>query len=690
VEKNGEEESHQEPVLRSSAAVSKAVHENPEGDEEHKKNGVREAEVKEEMEMENIAQGLGEVTLRSPAKVDQERARQTGMQVDIPVHSQTVSAHVSTTIQIPSSVENASTVLPASSASEDVEEKKRQTEFMIPLRDSITPVKSTTTTTARKSTYGTERQTPVSFSPSSVAFAALPSRGPSRGKSVGGQKRMTLKASEAPEQVHQPYPQEDVKEDLEDKSRMPAMGIVKSVRLAPVSSARQVDPGPVSAPAATPAQVSRHTSGQDRGQQAGPASQGNNNKKSGPGVRSSWLRQAMANAGGEQGVRKSMAGNALRKKSEFDKDVEEEEEENKEEEEEEEEEEEVVHQAVPLEDEPALKGKTHATSVIAQVSGEVVLTVLDQAHAAESKTSTKSTRDIKLVERQPLKPINLSRQLNQPVLDMPLAVETMPQSKLAKMIADLEEKKAAASLAASASRMTLGGQSLSGQHGILGGGTGWNPLTQPAGLQRMRTDRSVFCLDRTSHRAISMKMWRQTRQTRRTSRKVSARERPLLSSSGLSLRAMSKPRRSKSTCRRLQVKRTRSLSRCTPKPWLRQLKTELSRVSNGRLMWYRRHPRNRFIRISDSFPELLCSSTTRSRVVRTTYSRKDSVARSRTRSTLHLQSQVITRPFLPLSKRINRTLALSSLRHRWSLLPARLDRALSLFIKLVDLLNCKM
>ena len=297
---------------------------------------------------------------------------------------------------------------------------------------------------------------------------------------------MTLKASEAPEQVHQPYPQEDVKEDLEDKSRMPAVGIVKSVRLAPASSARQVDPGPVSAPAATPAQVSRHTSGQDRGQQAGPASQGNNNKKSGPGVRSSWLRQAMANAGGEQGVRKSMAGNALRKKSEFDKDVEEEEEENKEEEEEEEEEEEVVHQAVLLEDEPALKGKTHATSVIAQVSGEVVLTVLDQAHAAESKTSTKSTRDIKLVERQPLEPINLSRQLNQSALDLPLAVETMPQSKLAKMIADLEEKKAAASLAASASRMTLGGQSLSGQHGILGGGTGWNPLRNTLGGLRLR------------------------------------------------------------------------------------------------------------------------------------------------------------------------------------------------------------
>lgn len=432
--------------------------------------------------MEGIAQGLGKVTLKSPVKARtevEEDIKETvvdEVHVDAPIDSESSSPSVSTSLEAADrmSTSSSSRAEPTEAA---LEEKKGQTEFMIPLRDSTTPVKSTV---HRKSTYGAERQTPVSFSPSSVAFAALPSRDPLRGKSLGGQKRMTIKVDSERKQVQDK--QEEVKEheENEEKSRqmVPQVPTVaKSVRIGPGHVERQVDAGPVSAPAATPAPISRHASSH-QGPSTGPASQGNPNKKSGPGVRSSWLRQAMANAGGEQGVRKSMAGNALRKKSEFEKDVEEEDEDEERGEEREDVQEEVIMVAVKEKTEPV------------GANLEVVRDLVQVVPANEAKEVVAAPAEVKHSDRQPLDPISASRQLNQHALDMPLAAEAMPQSKLARMIADLEEKKAAAALAASTSRMTLGGQGMNGQNGMLGGATGWNPLRSTLGGLRLRDEAS--------------------------------------------------------------------------------------------------------------------------------------------------------------------------------------------------------
>jgi hypothetical protein len=458
--------------------------------ESEKKEDVPEEDGQEErqqVDVEHIAQTLGGVTLASPIKsaveqpgpVEVERLGDVDMQVDLPM------ALASTPTSSPSSpIRTSPSPTPShlltSEKAQDDGGKTGRTDYMIPLRDSTTPVKSasvsttrtgTDATTARKSIYGAERQTPISFSPSSVAFAALPSRDPMRGKSIGGQKRMTmnLEAGKKLDGGDQEKVDEGVDTDGQDKA---GPSNIKSVRLAPVVSLRQVDAGPVSAPAATPAPISRHTASQGQDQKAGPGSQGNG-KKSGPGVRSSWLRQAMANAGGEQGVRKSMAGHALRKKSEFERDVEEEEEEVDE-----------VHDDVVMQVEPVADVGKEKTEIEKAAS----VRVTHKEYDVEIKDAPKSSAEGKPAERQPLETISVSRHINQPVpLEIP--AESMPQSKLARMIADLEEKKAAASLAATNSRMTLGGPPMNGaHHGILGGGAGWNPLRSTLGGLRLRDE----------------------------------------------------------------------------------------------------------------------------------------------------------------------------------------------------------
>lgn len=484
VEDEAEEEQAASPVSPTPAGKVSMASEVEEKESETEEDGQ---EARQQVDVDHIAQTLGGVTLASPIKsaVEQPGPVEVGglgdvdMQVDLPMASASTStSSPSSPIQTSPSPSPSHPLTPEKA--QDDGEKTGRTDYMIPLRDSTTPVKSasvsttrtgTDATTARKSIYGADRQTPISFSPSSVAFAALPSRDPMRGKSVGGQKRMTmnLEAGKKLESGDQEKVDEEADTDAQDKA---GGSNIKSVRLAPVVSLRQVDAGPVSAPAATPASTSGHTASQGQDQKAGPVSQGNG-KKSGPGVRSSWLRQAMANAGGEQGVRKSMAGHALRKKSEFERDVEEEEEEADE-----------VHDDVVMQVEPIVDVGKEKTEVEKAAS----VGVTHKEYDVEIKDAPKSSAEGKPAERQPLETINVSRHINQPV-PSEIPAESMPQSKLARMIADLEEKKAAASLAASNSRMTLGGPPINGaHHGVLGGGAGWNPLRSTLGGLRLRDE----------------------------------------------------------------------------------------------------------------------------------------------------------------------------------------------------------
>lgn len=486
VEDEAEEEQAASPISPTPAGKVSMASESEKKEDVPEEHGQEE---RQQVDMEHIAQTLGEVTLASPIKpaveqpgpVEVERLGDVDMQVDLP----TVSASTSNSTSSPSSpIQDSPSPTPSHlltpEKAQDEGEKTGRTDYMIPLRDSTTPVKSasvsttrtgTDATTARKSIYGADRQAPISFSPSSVAFAALPSRDPMRGKSIGGQKRMTmnLDAGKKLESGDQEKVDEEIDTDGQDKA---GPSNIKSVRLAPVVSLRQVDVGPVSAPAATPAPISRHTASQGQDQKVGPVSQGNG-KKSGPGVRSSWLRQAMANAGGEQGVRKSMAGHALRKKSEFERDVEEEEEEVDE-----------VHDDVVMQVEPVADvGKEKI-----EIEKAASVGVTHKEYDVEIKDAPKSSAEGKPAERQPLETISASRHINQ-LVPAEIPAESMPQSKLARMIADLEEKKAAASLAASNSRMTLGGPPMNGaHHGILGGGAGWNPLRSTLGGLRLRDE----------------------------------------------------------------------------------------------------------------------------------------------------------------------------------------------------------
>ena len=484
VEEEEEEEQAASPISPTPAGKVSMASESEKKEDVSEEDGQ---EARQQVDMEHIAQTLGGVTLASPIKpaieqpepVEVEGLGDVDMQVDLP----TVSASTST--PSPSSpIRTSPSPTPSHpltpEKAQDDGEKTGRTDYMIPLRDSTTPVKSTSVsttrtgtdaTTARKSIYGADRQTPISFSPSSVAFAALPSRDPMRGKSIGGQKRMTmnLEAGKKLDGGDQEKVDEGIDTDGQDKA---GPSNIKSVRLAPVVSLRQVDAGPVSAPAATPAPISRHTASQSQDQKAGPASQGNG-KKGGPGVRSSWLRQAMANAGGEQGVRKSMAGHALRKKSEFERDVEEEEEEADD-----------LRDDVVMHVEPVADvGKEKI-----EIEKAASVGVTHKEYDVEIKDVPKSSADGKPAERQPLETISASRHINQ-LVPAETPAESMPQSKLARMIADLEEKKAAASLAASTSRMTLGGPPINGvHHGILGGGAGWNPLRSTLGGLRLRDE----------------------------------------------------------------------------------------------------------------------------------------------------------------------------------------------------------
>lgn len=121
-------------------------------------------------------------------------------------------------------------------------------EFDIPLRDeSDTPAR----------TPAVEPKTV--FSPSSLTFAALPARDPLRGRSIGASKhhRLTLATNAA-----------------QEKDAAPVEGPVASI----------VESAPV----------------------AGPSTQARSAK-----VRSSWLRHAIAAAGGEEGLRKSVAASVV-------------------------------------------------------------------------------------------------------------------------------------------------------------------------------------------------------------------------------------------------------------------------------------------------------------------------------------------------------------------------------------------
>jgi hypothetical protein len=288
--------------------------------------------------------------------------------------------------------------------------QSRQTEFVVPLRDAETPPRKSADASDRLGEVGIVK---AIFSPSSVAFAALPSRDPLRGKSLGGQKRLTT-----------------VGKSPSDK-QAEAVKHVQSIRGEVASLPMPSTQAPISAALATPAPVSLRPlaiSAADSQKKPAPAQ----NSQSGPGVRSSWLRQAMANAGGEQGMRKSMAGNALRKKSEFGHDPEEEDEE---EENKDEQAEGPDRKGLPshsgrqiLDNQPGSKHSNHALT-----------TALGQSTA-----------------------------------------ENIPQSKLARMIADLEEKKAAASLAVSTSRTTLGSVPQA-TNGLTSNMLGWNPLRSTLG-----------------------------------------------------------------------------------------------------------------------------------------------------------------------------------------------------------------
>jgi hypothetical protein len=384
-----------------------------------------------ETDMDGIERGLEDVRLMSPCKVSK------GMDVEMDVEAAPVTETASMQVDELKGIEFSSSnklmdITEDRSDPKSAAPSSLRTEYIVPLKDTL-PTK----TPSGKSTWN-DVQTPVSFSPGSVAFAALPSRG----KSIGGAKRSTISAKAGG----------DVDAGMSTEGR----NLVGS-------SARSVEGGSASAPLVQP--VSSVGPGSSRSQQA-PVSQSasanktttnaaNSQPKSGggAGVRSSWLRQAMANAGGEQGVRKSMAGNVLRKKSEFENgDVEEEEEE-------------VIETERLVEEQ--------------KPDGPIVIETKSEK-AEEEVLQIRLAKEIKPVERQPLEPILHSKVPNTNTiplsiaLDLPQAAESMPQSKLAKMIADLEEKKAAAS----ASRMTMGAGATSAHNGIL---SGWNPLRSTLG-----------------------------------------------------------------------------------------------------------------------------------------------------------------------------------------------------------------
>ena len=390
-----------------------------------------------ETELDGIERGLEDVRLISPCKVSK------GVDVEMDAGGVPVAEAASTHVD-ESKDAGASTSNKRMEITEDRSDPKSavssslRPEYIVPLKDTL-PSK----TPSGKSTWN-DVQTPVSFSPGSVAFAALPSRG----KSIGGAKRATISA----------------KADGASKVGGDVdMGMLSEGKNLVGSSARSVEGGSASVPLVQ--SVLPVGPGSSRSQQA-PVSQSasanktttnatNSQPKSGggAGVRSSWLRQAMANAGGEQGVRKSMAGNVLRKKSVFENgDVEEEEDE-------------------AIEAERLVAEQKPDGPVVIEAKSEKV---------EEEALQIRLVKEIKPVERQPLEPILPAKIANTNTiplsiaLDLPQAAESMPQSKLAKMIADLEEKKAAAS----ASRMTMGAGGTNGHNGIL---SGWNPLRSTLG-----------------------------------------------------------------------------------------------------------------------------------------------------------------------------------------------------------------
>lgn len=399
---------------------------------------------KAEADMDGIERGLEDVRLISPCKVSKGMDIEMGAEV-APVEI-VASMHMDEFKgNDPSTSNKRMDITQDRSDPKSAAPSSLRTEYIVPLKDTL-PSK----TPSGKSTWN-DVQTPVSFSPGSVAFAALPSRG----KSIGGAKRTTISA----------------KADGGSKVGGDVdMGMLAEGKNLVGSSARSVEGGSTSAPLVQP--VFSVGPGSSRSQQAPVSQSASGNKTTtnatnsqpksggGAGVRSSWLRQAMANAGGEQGVRKSMAGNVLRKKSEFENgDVEEEEEE--------------VIGAERLVDEQS--------PIVIETKGE---------KAEEEVLQIRLAKEIKQVERQPLELISHSKVPNTNTiplsiaLDLPQAAESMPQSKLAKMIADLEEKKAAAS----ASRMTMGAGATNAHNGIL---SGWNPLRSTLGGLFLRDEVSM-------------------------------------------------------------------------------------------------------------------------------------------------------------------------------------------------------
>lgn len=305
-------------------------------------------------------------------------------------------------------------MLPASSARMDAPDTHKPREYSVTLQDAAT-------TPPRSSIASAPFIAKPLFSPSSVAFAALPSRDPMRGKSLGGQKRMTVLGKSV---------------NGSDTDHIPSSESVgTTVKIATSTSLREGEThrNPTIAstvlgndlPDSSTGPVSCRPdffSAQQRTQnlpQSSEAPAQNASKKPGSGVRSSWLRQAMANVGGEQGLRKSMAGHALRKKSEYSGPMD-------------------VDQEQNLEERLADDQREGPSETIKQTS--LSHNVVGDRQPLEALPVAKFSNGV-----HPNKEAITSEQISD-----------APQSKLAKMLADLEEKKAAAAAMAALTASTKG------------------------------------------------------------------------------------------------------------------------------------------------------------------------------------------------------------------------------------------
>lgn len=227
-------------------------------------------------------------------------------------------------------------------------------EFDIPLRDdSDTPAKTPAAATAA--------DPKTVFSPSSLTFAALPARDPIRGRSIGASKhhRLTIAANATAAQ--------------EKDATAAAASAADTPPLAAVTG----EPTPAAAPAA-----------------AGPSTQARSAK-----VRSSWLRHAIAAAGGEEGLRKSVAASVVMQ----------------------------TNKAADVAKEEAARG-----AAVEQPKAAPLPAIAVPKPPTQRFTLLPGSKPAAAAAQPPPAPVE------QP------AAAALPQSNLSRMIASLQEKKAAA------------------------------------------------------------------------------------------------------------------------------------------------------------------------------------------------------------------------------------------------------